>query len=786
MIEVRPTPALTFAAVAMLCAPIAVSRPLHAQDIADSGRAAFSARCAGCHGGNGAGGEHGPDLVDVPEQGGSGIATLSPERLRDIVTHGVPGGGMPAFTMPPAELDGIAAYIMALRAPAAEHPVAGDSAAGERYFFGDGQCAACHTVAGRGGALGPDLSSLARAQKLARIEATLHDPNGQVTPGFRVVTVQLHDGRTMRGLAKNESNYDLQLEDLSGQLHLMVKSDIVQETREPGSIMPALNATPSETRNLLAYLTRLTTSAQALAPGGAPPMKPADALPFEAVMSPRPGEWPTYHGTLTGNRYSPLREIDTANVRRIAPRWMFPIPDATRLEVTPVVAGGVMYVTAANEAFALDARTGRQIWHYARPLTKGVIGDAGGGINRGAALLDDRVFMVTDDAHLIALSRTDGRLLWDVQMADFHQHYGATSAPLVVHDLVLSGTSGGDEGDRGFIDAYRATTGEHAWRFWTMPASGDSLARTWQGRAIEHGCVAAWLTGTFDASTDLLYWTTGNPCPDYNGDERRGDNLYSSSVLALEPQTGKLRWFYQFTPHDLHDWDASQTPLLLDATFRGRPRKLIAQASRNGFFYVLDRTTGELLLAKPFVHKLTWSDGIGADGKPHVLAGAEPTVQGVTVCPSVEGATNWMSTAYSPSTGLFYVMALEACSVYSKSSTWWQQGESFYGGASSRVPGEHREKFLRAIDVRTGKIVWEVPQVGEGNSWGGVLSTAGGLVFYGDDSGALAAVNARSGASLWHFQTSESFRASPMTYAVEGKQYVAIAAGSNIVSFALP
>ena len=228
-------------------------------------------------------------------------------------------------------------------------------------------------------------------------------------------------------------------------------------------------------------------------------------------------------------------QIDVQNVSRLAPRWIFPISDASRLEVTPVVSDGMMFVTAANQAYALDARTGRQIWHYARPLTKGVIGDAGGAINRGVALLGDRVFMVTDDAHLIALSRRDGRLLWDVEMADFRQHYGATSAPLVVNDLVISGTSGGDEGDRGFIDAYRAATGEHVWRFWTMPAPGDSLASTWKGRAIEHGCVAAWLTGTYDPGTRLLYWPTGNPCPDYNGDERRGDNLYSSSVLALDP-----------------------------------------------------------------------------------------------------------------------------------------------------------------------------------------------------------------------------------------------------------
>jgi PQQ-dependent dehydrogenase (methanol/ethanol family) len=769
----------------VVCATGVSTAVLRAQDL-DSGRVQFTARCAGCHGGDGAGGEHAPDIVDVPEQGGSGIATLSPDRLRDIVTHGVPAGGMPAFALPASQLDAIVAYVMGLRSPAGDHPTPGDSAAGGRYFFGDGHCSSCHTVAGRGSALGPDLSGIARTQKLSRIERTLRDPSADIPPGFRVVAVQLRDGHTLRGLAKNESNYDLQLEDLQGQLHLLLKSEVAHESHESASIMPPVQAAPTQMQDLLAYLSRLTTVAGA-AQSAAPRTLPTGGdLPFAAVVTPRPGDWPTYHGALSGNRYSLLHQIDTTNVGRVAPQWLFPIADATRLEVTPVVAGGVMYVTAANEAFALDARTGRQVWHYVRSLTKGVIGDAGGAINRGAALLDDRLFMVTDDAHLLALSRVDGRLLWDVEMADFRRHYGATSAPLVVHDLVISGTSGGDEGDRGFIDAYRATTGEHVWRFWTMPAPGDSLAATWRGRAIEHGCVAAWLTGTFDASADVLYWPTGNPCPDYNGDERVGDNLYSSSVLALAPETGELRWYYQFTPHDLHDWDASETPLLIDTDFHGQPRHLLAQANRNGFFYVLDRTTGHVLLAHPFVHKLTWSDGVGADGRPHVLPGSEPTAGGTKVCPSVEGASNWMSTAYNPSTRLFYVMALEACSVYSKSSTWWQPGQSFYGGASSRVAGERREKFLRAIDVQTGRVVWEVPQVGEGDSWGGVLSTAGGLVIYGDDTGALAALNARTGAPLWHFSTSQSLRASPMTYAVDGKQYIAVAAGSNIVAFALP
>ena len=465
---------------------------------------------------------------------------------------------------------------------------------------------------------------------------------------------------------------------------------------------------------------------------------------------------------------------------------MFPIPGGRRLEVTPLVADGVMYVTAANQAFALDPRSGRQIWHYARPLTKGVIGDAAGGINRGLALLGDRLFMVTDHAHLIALRRASGQLLWDVEVADYRQHYGATSAPLVVKDLVITGTSGGDEGARGLISAHRVSTGERVWRFFTMPAPGEPRSETWVGRAIEHGCSAPWLTGTYDARAELLYWTTGNPCPDYNGSERQGDNLYSNSVLALEPGTGKLRWYYQYTPHDLHDWDAAQTPMLIEAPFAGRPRSLLAQANRNGFFYVLDRLTGELLLAKPFVKKLTWASGIGKDGRPQLLPDNDPTPQGTRSCPAVEGATNWMSTAYHPELRLFYVMALEKCSIYYQSSSWWEPGKSFYGGGTRRVPGEVPRKVLRALDVQTGRVVWEYPQIGAADTWGGVLSTAGGLVFFGDDSGALAAVDARSGKPLWHFHLNAGWKASPMTYLLDGKQYLAVASGSQILAFGLP
>ena len=351
---------------------------------------------------------------------------------------------------------------------------------------------------------------------------------------------------------------------------------------------------------------------------------------------------------------------------------------------------------------------------------------------------------------------------------------------------MISGISGGDEGVRGFLAAYKASTGERVWRFWTLPAPGEPLSETWVGKAIEHGCVATWLTGTYDPQSDLLYWTTGNPCPDYNGEERKGDNLYSDSVLALKPQTGELRWYYQFTPHDLHDWDAAQTSMLIDAPFAGRERKLLAQASRNGFFYLLDRISGELLLAKPFVQKLTWASGVGADGRPIIDPLATPSKEGVKVCPAVSGATNWMSTAFNPATGLFYVMAMEQCQIYFKSAAVWEAGKSYYGGDAKNVPGEKGQKYLRAIDAATGKIVWEYPQAGPANTWGGVLSTAGGLVFFGGDDGAFGAVDAKTGKPLWRFPANQLWKASPMTYLADGKQYVAIAAGSNIVAFGLP
>jgi alcohol dehydrogenase (cytochrome c) len=659
----------------------------------------------------------------------------------------------------------------------------GDVAAGERLFAGKGNCTNCHMVRGRGGILGPDLSYIGRERTAAQIEQVLRDPGG--AGSYPAVTVHLRTGQIIHGIAKNESAFELQVLDMDGKLHLLSKEQVADIVREK-SLMPKLAWTSNEMRDLVSYLSRLTVDPNAKA-RLAITADVGPGIPFDEVAHPKNGSWPTYHGNLSGNRFSSLTQINTSNIEHLAPKWMFSIPAAPRaLQVTPVVADGVMYVTSVNEAYALNARSGQEIWHYQRTRTPGLAGDAATGINRGVAVVGDRVFMVTDNAHLIALHRLTGQLLWDVEMADSRQNYGATSAPLVVNDLVISGVSGGDEGIRGFVDAYKASTGEHAWRFWTVPEAGEPGSETWSGRAIEHGCAATWLTGTFDPEAKLLYWPTGNPCPDYNGDERKGDNLYSSSILALDPDTGKLKWHYQFTPHDLHDWDATETPLLADTQFRGQQRKLMLQGNRNGFFYVLDRLTGKVLLAVPFVKNLTWASGIGPDGRPKLLPGNDPTVEGQRVCPAVAGAANWPSTAFDPVTGLFYMFAEESCTVYMKNDQRWEAGKSFYGGGTRRTPGERAgQKFLKALDIQTGKIVWEIPDEGSGILGSGVMATAGGLVFYGSSQGAFVAADAKTGKLLWHFNTGQPWKAGPMTYMVDGNQYVGVAAGSTILAFSL-
>ena len=498
-------------------------------------------------------------------------------------------------------------------------------------------------------------------------------------------------------------------------------------------------------------------------------------------------DWSTYNGDASGNRFSKITQISKTNVAHLAPKWVFPIPNVSSVENTPLVVGGIMYVSSANECYALDAGSGRAIWHFQRPRTKGIAGNAAIGFNRGVAWAADRIFMLTDNAHIIALNRYTGELLWETEMGDWHQNYNGTSAPLVVGDMVISGTAGGDEGVRGFVAAFDQRSGKEVWRFWTVPKPGEPTAETWKGNSLEHPSGATWMTGTYDPQLDTIYWPVGNPGPDFNGDDRKGDNLYTDCIVALDSKTGKLKWYYQFTPHDVHDWDAQEPAVLVDANWHGQPRKLLLQANRNGFFYVFDRTNGQLLLTKSFLKKLNWAEAIGKDGRP-ILNNLTETPEGETyVCPGFQGGTNWFSTSFNPATGLYYIQALERCNLFSKRTMEWQAGKSYMGGAARPAPGETFEKVLRAINIQTGEIAWELPQVsGTLTSSAGTLSTASGLVFFGENSGAFMAADAATGKPLWQFQTNQTWKASPMTYTFDNKQYVAVAAGQSIIAFGLP
>jgi len=510
-----------------------------------------------------------------------------------------------------------------------------------------------------------------------------------------------------------------------------------------------------------------------------------DVRSEDLLNQPPTANWISYNGDYSGRRYSALSAINPGNLSGLRAEWVFHAGNTKRLEVTPVVINGVMLVTAANDAFALDARTGRVVWHHSWPISDGLIDDASQHVNRGVAAWHNRVYMETDNAHLLCLDVRSGNLLWDVPYANWNKNYGATSAPLVVKDKVIVGTSGGDDGVRGFVAAYDVLTGKLVWRFWTIPGPGEFGSDSWPGQLYLHGGGTTWMPGTYDPQLNTIYWGTSNPAPDFEGGARPGDDLYTDCVLALDPDTGKLKWHFQFTPHDLFDYDAVETPILIDVVYQGAPRKLLVQANRNGYVYVLDRTNGKFLSATAFVEKLNWAKGIDAQGRP-LLTGIQPTAEGSRVCPGYAGATNWFAPSYNESTHSIYFMALEECETYFFKPQAFQEGRGYYSTGVKRIPGETAQKVLVAFNLDTGSIAWKYPQTGGGHSSAGTMTTAGGVVFFGDDSGSFEAVDARSGKPLWHFNSGQDMSASPMSYAVAGRQYVAIAAGSDVFSFALP
>jgi PQQ-dependent dehydrogenase (methanol/ethanol family) len=734
----------------------------------------FARTCALCHGADARGTDRGPSLVDSAE-----LRSMPDGNISDIIRKGK--AKMPAFPLPAANIDALTRFVRSLSPAETATAVAGDPKSGERIFFGSGQCSTCHMVRGRGTPNGPDLSDVGRRLRLEDLKQSLTDPDARIAEGWGTISATLNDGRMLHGFVRAQGSHDLVLETNDDKLHLLLDSEYNALTVDKHSAMPAYKGTEDELRDVVAFLSGL--KGVGVGPLTEPQSPPTHAE-IEEIVHPKRGDWPTYNGTLDGNRFSHLDQVNLNNIAKLQLQWTYSIP-FNGLETTPVVVDGVMYVTGNNQVYALSGKTGREIWRYER--LKSVAGfiasDAAIGVNRGVAVLGDRVFYLTDDAHLIALHRLTGALLWDVDTPEgANGRYGGTSAPLVVGDLVITGVSGGDNGIRGYVAAYKAATGELAWKLYTIPNPGDTgpAADTWKGSALGLGGGATWLTGSADIESNVLYWAAGNPHPDTDGDERIGSNLYTNSDLAIDVNTGKMLWYYQFTPHDLHDWDANEPIVLVDAKWNGQNRKLLLHANRNGFLYVLDRTTGMPLMATEMVRKLTWASGIDEHTwSPQLLPANETSLQGTVTCPAVRGATNWYSTAYSPVTKLYYVMTVEDCTTYIKAE---DAGYRRYNNSADPA-----QKILRAFDIETGRVAWQVILSGPLQSnYSGVLTTSGGLVFFGESSGGFAAVDARNGKYLWHFETNHAIRASPMTYAIGGRQYIAIASGSSILSFALP
>jgi len=506
----------------------------------------------------------------------------------------------------------------------------------------------------------------------------------------------------------------------------------------------------------------------------------AQPVSYDRIVNARkePQNWLTYWGDYSAVRYRDLKQINTANVKDLRVDWIFQTPQVGAFETVPLVVDGVMYFTTTNGlVYALDAMSGRQLWMYQYPLKDP------GGPNRGLAILGDRLFMTTPNAHLIALDSRNGALLWDVLAAPPNKGYTATMAPLAIKDKILMGISGGELGIRGFIDAYDPKTGKRLWRFWTIPSKDEPGGDTWAADSWQRGGGATWMTGTYDPDLNTVYWGVGNPGPDLYGESRRGDNLYTASLVALDGDTGKLKWYFQFSPHDTHDWDAAETPMLLNLTWKGQPRKVVVQANRNAFFYVLDRVTGEFLLGKSFARQ-TWAKGLDAKGRPIPMPNIEPSADGTKICPGLAGGANWMAPSYNPQTGLFYVPYIEGCDTYFSAPPVYIEGKPFWGSVFRAQESERASGRLKALDPLTGEAKWTFPMYHQ--TWSGTLATSGGLVFAGDEDGYLMAFDAKTGKILWKLNTGNRLVTGPITYMVNGRQYIAMPSGAALIAFALP
>ena len=789
-----------------------VRNPLAANpSAARNGQRVYNATCQTCHGAAAQGDRDrgAPSLSSGVFARGHDDADL----FRNI-RGGIPGTQMPAFArLTDDQIWQVVSYLRNLQgrdAPgptAKATPVPGNAASGETLFFGQAGCANCHEVNARGGVTGPDLSAAGRLspvtlrQKIVAPNSPVPPPPGAPGPAAGVPPVTLvattRDGRQIRGVRRNEDTYTVQMVDASGTIHLLTKSALASFVIENRSLMPddyssRLNA--GELDDIVAYLRAqhgrdLTKTIAASIPGGVGPERLRHA-------GAEPQNWLMYWGDYQGTHHTSLDQINASNVQQLRAAWTFPIVGGNSvLEATPLVVDGVMYTTGSGNpatVTALDAASGRQIWRWTRPQ-RVVNPYEINPFNRGVAISGNRIFVGTVDAALIALDARTGRPLWDVQMADTMAGYSLTSPPLVVNNTVITGIAGGEYATRGFIDGYDAATGRRLWRFNSVPGPGERGNETWKGDSWKTGGGATWLTGTYDPELNVVYWPIGNPAPQIDRSTRGNlDNLYSDSVVALDPDTGALKWHFQFTPNDGHDWDSVQDMILVDREWHGRLRHLLLHADRNGHFYVLDRTDGSFLAGTPFVYQ-NWNQGFDAKGRPQPVPGSNSSPEGsFLVYPTIGGGTNFQAPSYSPLTGWLYLAYSESGQQYTSAPVPPAVGQQYLGRSTSSAAPPPRSAGqppptagIKALDPETGRTIWD-HKIFQGSLTNGVLATGGGVVFVSMRDGNLSALDARTGADLWHFQTGGTHAASPMSYAAAGRQFIALAAGNIVVSFSLP
>jgi alcohol dehydrogenase (cytochrome c) len=773
-----------------------------------NGQRLFNQTCQSCHGIAGQGSDRGPALVRTALTHGNADADVF-----RAIRAGLPGTQMPPSpALSDTEVWQLVTYIRSLQAAPTEStasvPESGSAAAGETLFAGRAACATCHQVYGHGGVVGPDLSNAGRLTP-AQLRQKIVEPNspsatagggrggGRGAPAPATVLVKTLEGREIRGVRRNEDTFSLQMVDTSGQLHLLDKLKLASVDVQNTSLHPTDYTTrfsAAEIGNLVAYLGTLQgrderkTAAAPPVPGG---------VTFErlANAASEPHNWLMYWGDYQGTHYSPLEQITTANVARLRSAWAAPVPGPNVSESTPLVVDGVMYGTSGGNprtVTAMDARTGRQIWRFTRAQKVRNPGETDV-VNRGVAILGHRLFVGTNDAALLCLDARTGLLIWEVQVADTMDGFNITSPPLVVKDKIIVGHAGGEYAIRGFLDAYDVT-GKRLWRFHTIPAPGEPGNETWKGDSWKTGGGATWLTGTYDPELDTVYWPIGNPAPMTDRSVRGdGDNLFTDSVVAIDPNTGERRWHYQFTPNDGHDWDSTEDMVLVDRTWRGQNRKLLMHADRNGHFYVLDRTNGAFLSGTPFIHQ-TWNQGFDERGRPILVPGSNSSPEGsILVYPTAGGGTNFQAPSYSPLTGLFYLEYSEGGAQYTsapqtieRGQEWLGRGPGRAGGPPPRGPNDPAPNAgIKAIDPENGTIVWDF-KLFQGSLANGVLATAGNVLFASSRDGNLIALDARTGKHLWHYQTGGNHAASPISYAIDGRQYVAITGGNMLFSFTLP